>query len=67
MTKLSYGPLWKENNKWEIVGLCYILSTTNLCSELGGLEGGQSPLFVAPTVQRGGHGGAAAPPPVQGV
>ena len=29
MTKLSCGPLWKENNKWEIVGLCYILSTTN--------------------------------------
>ena len=28
MTKLSYGPLWKENNKWENVGLCYILSTT---------------------------------------
>src|ERR1700722_7587792 len=21
MTKLSCGPLWKENNKWEIVGL----------------------------------------------
>ena len=27
MTKLSCGPLWKENNKWENVGLCYILST----------------------------------------
>ena len=27
MTKLSCGPLWKENKKWEIVGLCYILST----------------------------------------
>ena len=25
MTKLCCGPLWKENNKWEIVGLCYIL------------------------------------------
>jgi len=24
MTKLFCGPLWKENNKWEIVGLCYI-------------------------------------------
>jgi len=23
MTKLSCGPLWKENNKWENVGLCY--------------------------------------------
>ena len=23
------APLWKENNKWENVGLCYILSTTN--------------------------------------
>ena len=22
MTKLSCGPLWKENNKWENVGLC---------------------------------------------
>jgi len=30
MTKLSCGPLWKENNKWENVGLCYILSMTNL-------------------------------------
>jgi len=30
MTKLSYGPLWKENNKWENVGLCYILSMTSL-------------------------------------
>ena len=26
MTKLSCGPLWKEKNKWENVGLCYILS-----------------------------------------
>jgi len=29
MTKLSCGPLWKENNKWENVGLCYILLTTS--------------------------------------
>ena len=36
MTKLSCGPLWKENNKWEIVGLCYILSTTNVRSVTGG-------------------------------
>ena len=36
MTKISCGPLWKENNKWDIVGLCYILSTTNLRSELAG-------------------------------
>ena len=35
MTKLSCGPLWKENNKWEIVGLCYILSTTNPYIRLG--------------------------------
>ena len=62
MTKLSYGPLWKENNKWEIVGLCYILSTTNPRTEPGGLEGGQSPPLVAPIVQRGG-----GTPPVRGV
>jgi len=43
MTKLSRGPLWKENNKWEIVGLCYILSTTNLRSEPGGYRGGGGP------------------------
>ena len=29
MTKLSCGSLWKENNKWENVGLCYILSTAS--------------------------------------
>ena len=43
MTKLSCAPLWKENNKWEIVGLCYILSMTNLRSELGGLRWMGSP------------------------
>ena len=29
MTKLSCGLMWKENNKWENVGLCYIISTIN--------------------------------------
>ena len=29
MTQLSYGPLRKENNKWENVGFVYILSMTN--------------------------------------
>ncbi len=40
MTKLSCGPLWKENNKWENVGLCYILSTTSPRSLLG-VTGGE--------------------------
>jgi len=30
MTKLSCGPLWKENNKWENVWFCYIISTTKI-------------------------------------
>jgi len=47
MTKLSCGSLWKENNKWENVGLCYILSTTNLHSEPGGERGAEAPLRCA--------------------
>ena len=67
MTKLSYDPQWKENNKWEIIGLCYILSTTKLRSEPGGVEpplcctdcaagGGDSPPCS------GGLRGAGRPP-----
>jgi len=49
MTNLSYGLLWKENNKWENVGLCYIISTISPLVNWG-LEGGQSAPFIAPIV-----------------
>jgi len=47
MTKLSCGPLWKENNKWENVGLCYILSMTSPCSQLRVRRGVEPPLCCA--------------------
>ena len=43
------------------VGLCYILSTTNLRSETGGLEGGGSPPSLRRLRSGGVTGGAAAP------
>ena len=42
MIKLSCGPLWKENNKWENVELCYILSM----QLTGGLKGRPTYGFV---------------------
>ena len=65
MTKLSSGPLWKENNKWENVGLCYILSMTNLCGVRGGVE---PPLCCANCVVGGSPGGlkGAGSPPLRG-
>jgi len=66
MTKLSRGPLWKKNNKWENVGLCYILSTTNLRSEpgVGGRRGRFSPSLcrLHSAGVTGGLRGAGSPP-----
>jgi len=64
MTKLSCGPLWKENNKWENVGLCYILSMTSPSSEARGLEDGRLGSFSLHQAQRGGHRGGRSPPVV---
>ena len=40
MTKISYGPLWKEKTSGRMLGVCYILSTTIPKRETGGLKGG---------------------------
>ena len=61
MTKLSCGSLWKENNKWENVGLCYIFSTTNLRMNQGVRVGAERPLHCVDCTKGGSQGGGSPP------
>jgi len=57
MTKLSCGPLWKENNKWENVGCVIFLPRLAHIVNRGVIKGAEPALCCADCVVRGVTGG----------
>jgi hypothetical protein len=57
MTKLSCGPLWKENNKWENVGCVIFFPRLAHVVNRGVRGGAEPPLRCADCVAGGVTGG----------